>query len=143
MTEPVTFFVQGDPKGQPRARACVRGKHAGVYDPGTADGWKLAVADGWRQQDRKEFAAAVRLNLVFYFRRPKSHFRTDGTLKPGAPKQHLSKPDADNLAKAVMDQLTRLRAWADDRLVCTLTVRREWAKTEAGCHIIISEEAAA
>ncbi len=31
------LFIKGIPKGQPRVRAFVRGRHAGVYDPGTAD----------------------------------------------------------------------------------------------------------
>lgn len=31
-----SWRVFGIPKGQPRVRAFIRGKHAGVYDPGQA-----------------------------------------------------------------------------------------------------------
>jgi len=43
MREKLSFFVAGIPKGQPRVKAFSRGKHAGVYDPGTSDGWKLLI----------------------------------------------------------------------------------------------------
>lgn len=146
MREPVQFFAHGDPKGQPRARACIRGKHAGVYDPGTANAWKHAVADAWREVCRAEsvepLASAVALSLTFHFRRPASHLRKDGSLKPSAPVHHTSKPDADNLAKAVMDELTRLGAWTDDKLVCRLVVERKWAALLPGCSISIREVSA-
>lgn len=38
MNDLLNIFVSGEPKPQPRTRACVRGKHAGTYDPGTAAG---------------------------------------------------------------------------------------------------------
>lgn len=149
MKEPVSFFVEGDPKGQPRARACIRGKRAGVYDPGTADKWKAAVAEVWRNVVAPEnaprlspFTGAVSLRLGFFFRRPKGHYgsgKNAGSLKAGAPNRHAGKPDLDNLAKAVMDVLTRLGAWTDDALVSRLTVSRAWAVGVPGCSISITE----
>jgi len=145
MRTPITFFVQGEPKGQPRARACIRGKHAGVYDPGTANAWKHAVADAWRQWRAEPFTGPVHLGLDFIFKRPLSHYRTGknaGLLRDSAPLAHTGKPDCDNLAKAVMDELTRLGAWEDDRLVCRLAVSRQWAPERGGCVILISEHTA-
>lgn len=147
MKEPIHFFVAGDPKGQPRARACIRGKRAGVYDPGTADAWKMAVAEAWRSKAKSAgaFHGGVALTLRFYFRRPKSHFgsgKNARSLKPSAPAWHTAKPDCDNLAKAVMDVLTRLGAWSDDCQVCRLYVHRSWAEVSPGCVIRISEESA-
>jgi hypothetical protein len=37
------FFVTGLPKAQPRVKACIRGAHAGVYTPATADAWKKLI----------------------------------------------------------------------------------------------------
>lgn len=149
MKEPITFFVEGDPKGQPRARACIRGKRAGVYDPGTADAWKMAVAEAWRHKVAPEnaprlspFETAVSLRLSFWFRRPKGHYgsgKNAGALKDSAPRVHTAKPDLDNLAKAVMDVLTRLGAWTDDAIVCRLDVSRGWAQSQPGCQISITE----
>jgi len=63
-------------------------------------------------------------------------------MKPKAPERHTSKPDADNLAKAVMDVLTRLGAWTDDALVWDLSVKRRWNTENAhqqksGCLVTI------
>ena len=148
MKEPISFFVEGDPKGQPRARACIRGKHAGVYDPGTADAWKMAVAEAWRHKVApcwNQFDTAVTLRLTFWFRRPKSHYGTGknaGKLKECMGRDmrhHTKKPDLDNLAKAVMDVLTRLGAWTDDAIVVRLCASRNWADGVTGCEILISE----
>lgn len=125
MRSPLTFFVTGDPKGQPRARACRRGAFSGVYDPGTADAWKWAVRavaqDAW---DKAKFTGPLCLNLTFYFRRPKGHFRSNGQLKDTAPSFHTSKPDRDNLDKAVMDALTTLGVWDDDCQVVEGRIRK-------------------
>ena len=139
MKPPLQFFAHGLPKGQPRARACRRGNHASVYDPGTADAWKWAVRaaakDKW---DGVPFVGAIRLEVIFYMPRPKAHFRTNGDLKPNAPKWHIGKPDRDNLEKAVMDALTTLGVWADDCQVCTGTVQKQYA-TKGGAWVTVAE----
>ena len=126
MTPPLDFFVPGDPKGQPRARACIRGKHAGVYDPGTANGWKHAVADAWRAVRQDPLVTAVTLRLCFYFKRPASHFgsgKNAAVLKASSPALHTGKPDCDNLAKAVLDALGD---YFNDTLVESLQVSKSY-----------------
>ena len=115
----LTFFAIGTPVGQPRPRACIRGKHAGMYDPGTADAWKAAVARAAKEaSDGHVFTGPVHLNLWVYMPRPKSHFRASGAIKPSAPSWHTSKPDLDNIEKAIKDAITDAGIWADDSLVC-------------------------
>jgi Holliday junction resolvase RusA-like endonuclease len=143
----ITFTAHGLPKGQPRARATIRGRHAGVYDPGTANEWKHAVADAWRLSSRPVLTGPLMVQLWFYFPRPKNHFRTGknaAQLKDSAPKYHTNKPDLDNLAKAVLDELTRIGAWKDDAAVCHLQCVRLWAEGERtqGCTITIRGEGA-
>ncbi len=135
----VQFFVRGDPKGQPRPKAFSRGGHARVYDPATAEWWKSQIAVA-SEQHRPEapVSSAITVSLTFYLRRPKAHFgtgRNAGKLKPSAPAVHEKKPDIDNLAKAVLDALTELQFWDDDKLVNDLRVRRQWAQTESGCNV--------
>ena len=134
----ITICAYGVPKGQPRVKAYVRGRHAGVYTPDSANGWKMAVREAvLREPDTLATTKPVSVTLVFFMPRPKSHFRKDGTLKPSAPVYHTQKPDVDNLAKAVLDVLTDLHVWADDAQVNNLEVKREWAASEntAGCLI--------
>lgn len=138
----ISFVAHGLPKGQPRARATIRGKHAGVYDPGTANEWKHAVADAWRLLKRPPVSGPVRLTLEFGFPRPKGHFgsgKNATAIRPSAPVCHTSKPDTDNLAKAVMDELTRIGAWGDDAAVWNLTCLRRWESSiyPKGCIITI------
>jgi Holliday junction resolvase RusA-like endonuclease len=133
----------GMPKGQPRPRAFSRGGKAAVYDPGTAEGWKGAVALACSALEGRALHCPLSVTLTFYLPRPKGHYRSNGQLKPSSPVYlHDNKPDADNLAKAVLDALTNIRAWLDDDQVCELVVRKYWEqpKTHApGCMIRINE----
>lgn len=45
-------------------------------------------------------------------------------VRAGGKVPHPSRPDADNLAKLLLDVLTSLRFWSDDNLVTTLTVAK-------------------
>ena len=140
-----TFRANGMPKGQPRPRAFVRAGtgRAGVYDPGTAEGWKGDVARACASLEGGGMHVPLAVTLTFYMPRPRGHYRTNGQLKPASPVfLHDHKPDADNLAKAVLDALTNIRAWLDDDQVCELVIRKYWEQpgTHApGCVIRISE----
>jgi Holliday junction resolvase RusA-like endonuclease len=133
----------GIPKGQPRPRAFVRGGRAAVYDSGTAEGWKSAVATACKELAGRGLHQCLALSLTFYMPRPKSHYTSKGALKPASPRfLHCSKPDADNLAKAVMDALTGIQVWLDDDQVSELIVRRQYEQAGSfppGCVIRIAE----
>lgn len=145
----LTFQVTGEPKGQPRPRAFARkmgNVHvARFYDSDVADAWKRAVylevleaayRAGWQVT-----TGPVSVSLNFAMPRPKSHTGAKG-LKPSAPVHHSGKPDADNLAKLVMDQITKSgKIWRDDSQVATLIVHKIWASgNESGCAVLISAE---
>jgi Holliday junction resolvase RusA-like endonuclease len=121
----------------------VRGGRAAVYDCGTAEGWKGQVAVACRELEGRCLHQCLAVSLTFYLARPKGHFRSNGQLKPNAPVfLHDKKPDVDNLAKAVLDALTGIRAWLDDAQVCELNVRRYYelpGEYVQGCLIRISE----
>jgi Holliday junction resolvase RusA-like endonuclease len=138
----LSFFVDGAPKAQPRGRACRRGDHAGIYDPGTADGWKASVCaaakQGW---DGVTFTGPLRVDVAVYFKRPKSHFYTgkrSDVLRPDAPNYHTSKPDRDNLDKAILDAITGTGVWKDDAQVCAGTITKTYVQFIAGANITIT-----
>ena len=125
MSDVLQFYAVGNPKAQPRVKAFRRGNHAGVYDPGTADDWKLIVGCAARSSwNRVQFDGPLRLAILFVMQRPKSHLNRHGDVRPNAPAWHESKPDADNLAKAVMDAMTALGVWRDDSQVVQLEVSK-------------------
>jgi Holliday junction resolvase RusA-like endonuclease len=122
----IQFFVEGDPKGQPRPRATMRGHHAGVYDPGTADEWKDAIVFRWIQSGiRDTITAPVRLIIEFRMPRPSRFTTVKGREQRRIP--HTGKPDADNLAKSSMDALTRAGVWKDDAQVYRMEILKMYA----------------
>jgi len=142
----LAFTVTGEPKGQPRPRAFARkmgNVHvARFYDSDVADAWKQAVQivvlDASIVHKWPLTLGPVAISLCFSLPRPKSHFGAKG-LKASAPLHHSGKPDADNLAKLVMDQITKSgRIWRDDSQVVSLRVEKLWASgNESGCSVLI------
>ena len=102
-----------------------------VYDPGTAEGWKGQIAIAARPFiPAVPWECPVRVSVVFRLARPQGHYgRAKGEryLRLDAPHYHTAKPDADNLAKAVLDCLTTLGIWHDDAQVCQLDTLKIYA----------------
>lgn len=112
------FRVEGDPKGQPRPRAFAFKGKARMYDAGTAEGWKGLVALAAKEhRPAAPFEGPIKLEIEFYIRRPGTLLRKSS---PVGNIYHAKKPDADNLAKAVMDALNPLGFWNDDSQVQSL-----------------------
>jgi len=140
MTQPISFFVPGIPKAQPRPRAFARkilGKWtARVYEAGSAEEWKSAIALAARAHLPKPLAGAE-ITITFWMPRPKSHFGKNG-LKQNARSWPTTKPDLDNLVKAVIDTLTKLGFWRDDSCVCAVHAIKLYATPlQAGASISI------
>ncbi|MEY4534868.1 MAG: Endodeoxyribonuclease RusA [Planctomycetota bacterium] len=88
------------------------------------------------------------VHLGFEFARPASHYgkgRNGAVLRASAPRAKTSRPDVDNLAKAVLDALGAWKNlpplfWLDDAQVVALAVDKAWAPDGAtsGCAITIT-----
>jgi Holliday junction resolvase RusA-like endonuclease len=125
----ISFVVFEKAVGQPRPRACIRGRHAGMYDPGTANDYKAAVrkaAAAAASASGHVFDGPVRLSADIAFERPKSHIKSNGDVKLSAPFAHVSKPDLDNILKAIKDAITNSGIWTDDSLVVRITASKTW-----------------
>jgi len=143
----LAFTITGEPKGQPRPRAFARKMGAihvaRFYDSDVADEWKRAVQivvlDASIVHKWPLTLGPVAISMCFSLPRPKSHFGAKG-LKASAPLHHSGKPDADNLAKLVMDQITKSgKVWRDDSQVVSLRVEKLWASgNESGCSVLIA-----
>ncbi len=93
------------------------------------DAVKATAADAYRGELLR---GPIGLELVFYFKRPSSHFgsgRNVSVLKPSAPQMHTQSPDLDKLVRCIGDALTG-SIYVDDRQVCAIHCRREYT-TEA------------
>lgn len=130
----LAFFVQGNPRPQPRtkARAFKVGEFAKaqVYDPGTAADWKKRVWDeAWKVRPEPRLEGPCRVELRFVFARPEKLCRLRDPL-PEFP--HDRKPDVDNLAKVILDVLTEQGWWRDDGVVAQLSVTKWWNEKCSG-----------
>ena len=136
-TKVLDVFATGTPKGQPRPRAFSRGGRAAVFDPGTAEGWKAQVAIACAVLEGKLLDGPLMVDLRFVMPRPKSHFGVRGLRPSRSQRVFAKKPDADNLAKAVLDAMSVIQVWKDDDQVSDLLVRKRWAGegSPAGCRI--------
>lgn len=144
---PIRFTVHGVPVAQPRvkARATLIGgvAQARVHTPSTADDWKrLVMIAAQRHMPAEPIDEAVAVTLRFWFPRPMAHFGTGkyaGQLKQHAPVVHTSRPDVDNLAKAVLDALVSCTLLVRDERVAVLTVRKLYCDPgqRPGCEIVI------
>jgi Holliday junction resolvase RusA-like endonuclease len=142
----ITVYGTPAPQGSKRAFA-VRGK-GGVPTGRVAviesshdrvKSWRQAVIDEVRAADAARgvgltFARGLPLqvDMVFCFRRPKSHYRTGRNahlLRDDAPDCPSGKPDLSKLARATEDALTDAGLWEDDAQVTEYT---RLAKTYAG-----------
>lgn len=138
LAQKIEVFATGIPKGQPRPKAYARGNRAGVYDPGTANEWKAAVAAAFKPHHGLSLACPVSVRISLYLPRPKSHFRANGALTKSAPIHHTAKPDLDNAAKAILDAMTDFQFWKDDSICTRLSIRKEWTSGIPGAAIQVS-----
>jgi len=93
--------------------------------------WKAQMVLAWREKyGALDVSGPVSLTLEFTFARPK---------KP-KHRLHITKPDLDNLAKAVMDSLTTARAWVDDSQVWSLTLSKSYSADPGVLITMMTEE---
>lgn len=134
-------FIAGVVKAQPRPRAFCRGKRAGMYNPDTADAWKMCIKNAVSGLQLGDLPLGVIIHVTF--KRPKSHYGSrQGVpyLKPAAPVWHTNKPDVDNVAKAILDAISDAGAWGDDKQVTYLKVTKEWGNVD-GASLMIFDAA--
>ena len=130
------LFIHGDPEPQPRVKAVARGGFVRMYTPKTADAWKRAVSiaihnemmEKFRKHEGFDRKGPFAVGMEFILPRPKSHFgvgQREDIVKPSAPAEAIGKPDIDNLAKAVLDAITKTALiWKDDSQVVICNVRK-------------------
>ena len=109
----VTVTIPGDPVAQGRGRAVRFGASVRVIDPAKSRSWKGAAQVHMIQARARAlvfapFEGPLVVTVIATWARPKSQ------PKRNPPVYRTSRPDADNIAKAVLDALhTHPKALAD------------------------------
>jgi len=134
-TESIEFFVPGlpQPGGSKRAFYIEKLKRAIVTDDNPkAKDWKRTVAV-FAQQNYigALLEGPLRVEMRFVMPRVQAHFRSNGELKPVAPRFHTKKPDALKLGRSTEDALTGI-VWRDDsQIACEYLEKTYGDKTGA------------
>ena len=120
----------------------MRGGHAGVYTPDSAEAWKQAVRrEAIANAPESLVMGVVRIQLDFFLPRPKAHLDKHGVPKAKSPVWCQKKPDLDNLIKAVTDAITDTqKVWLDDSQICFISATKSYALDAVGCAVRISAE---
>lgn len=122
------FFVAGRPRPQPRPRVTRYGCYTAK---GPIQVWRAAIhAALGSQKDRPRFSLACHVRIEFNFVTKNKHLY-------GLPM--TSRPDLDNLAKAVLDELVLRSVLSDDSIVAKLTLSKTHTVATDGARISIDE----
>jgi len=118
-----------NPLSQKRHKARRMGNRVIMYDPSSKD--KDKFKDRCCEfAPKRPLEGAISVSMVFYMPRPKSHYRGgrySHLVKDGAPSQHISRPDIDNIVKFYLDAMTG-EFWRDDANICTIEASKVYSK---------------
>lgn len=123
MTILATVTIPGKPVAKGRPRAYRRGQRAAVFTPEKTVAFEnLVTMCAMSQFDDGPLSCALSVEIDAYWPMKGQPLKT--SLRPRARKS--TAPDADNVAKAVLDGLQGV-VYADDSIVVELTVRKWYA----------------
>ena len=136
----ISFTIIGQPVPLRRHRVARNGR---MYDPSFNDKKQIWLQIA-KYKPKKPFKGDIYLKVVFYLKRPKSHFRTGkySHLLKDAYKDkvyHSFKPDLDNLAKLLCDTIGGAdRMIVDDAQICMLQAEKMYS-TNPRTEVVIQE----
>ena len=119
----LAFTVPGTPQGKARPRFARRGAYVATYTPDKTAAYEQEIRMAYiAEHGRAVLRGPVTALIRAYFAVPKSLSKRARAALEGKPMPH--KPDADNLAKVVLDALNNGVAFSDDGCVSSLWVEK-------------------
>lgn len=119
---PIVFEIPGPPRAQQRPRATRRGDHVSVYDAPDSRNAKATVVELARAATlgAEPTADPIECRITAYWEWPRSQWRKRN---PRSEAVHAAGPDADNVAKLILDACNGV-VYLDDRQVARLVVEK-------------------
>ena len=120
MRQTQRIVVYGDPRGKGRPRFAYAGH---TYTDAVTVSYEGKVKKEWKCENNFTFGKyPTTISIKAFFRVPVSLSKKKREALFGT--QHTKKPDADNIAKIILDACSDL--WEDDSQVDTLIVRKRY-----------------
>ena len=128
----IEIHIPGAPVPKGRARAFLRGKHIAHYTPENTRVWEgvARLAAGEAMQGNPPISGPVTLTVVATFAPPPSWPKWRQKLLAEDGIAHTTKPDLDNLVKAIKDACNGI-CWLDDSQVMTIHARKQYGERPA------------
>lgn len=134
----IQFVIEGTPRPQGSKRHVGNGimveSSKYVKDWRSFARFKATIV--MRNQVRIEKPNAVQITVDFIFDRPKKHFKSNGELRPDAPKFHTSRPDTEKLMRALCDSLTGI-CFHDDSQVSQQIITKRYGNKEVASSVVL------
>lgn len=118
------LVLHTEPLPKERPRATVMGGHARIYTPRKTAEYEKKIGDAWKSMhDGGPETGPVSVRMAFVMPIPKSATKKAKQDMENRRIRPVVKPDADNLAKAVLDGLNGI-AYRDDNQIVDLSVSK-------------------
>ena len=132
MSKHIALFIPGNPVPQGRPKFARQGNFVRCYDPKKSSEWKQFISLRAASENVQPFSqgTALEISAVFYLTRPVSV----SVKKRPYP---TSKPDLDNLIKALKDGLKGI-TWHDDSQVVKISAVKQYSD-KPGIYIEVVE----
>lgn len=134
----IRFTVPGKPEGKGRPRFRRAGNFVKTYTPDQTVNYEKRVRESWEQGHFERLQGEIEARMVCYFPIPKSTPKKRRAAMEAGEIGCSTKPDADNLAKCVLDALNGL-AYDDDSHITRLEVRKLYS-TDPRCEVELTEK---
>lgn len=123
MPERLSLSVISDPVAKARARVAVRGGRAHAYTPRKTENaeWQIRTSFITKYPTHKPLTGPIDIDVSAYLRMPASMPK-----KQRATARPVTRPDADNYLKTVLDALNGV-AFADDSQVVSASIEKAYA----------------
>ena len=110
----IRFSVNGKPEGKARPRFVKKSGHA--YTPEKTKNYEQAIAWAYKSAGGKLSDNYIEISVKAFFEIPKSQNKEKRKMMEQGLSRPTSKPDIDNIIKAVLDGLNKT-AYNDDKQV--------------------------
>lgn len=121
------FFVEGKVQGKARPRVTMLGGHARAYTPKKTVDYEAQIAQAYKDAGGTMFPDGAPLHVIISASiappASASNKEKERLLQSRMP---CKKPDADNIAKVVMDALNGV-AYKDDSCITDLIIHKRYA----------------
>ena len=130
------IVVEGKIKGKQRPR--FNTKTGRAFTPNDTVSYENWIRYCYREQCGEMLEGSIKAEIHVYYKIPKSYTKKRVELIRQGKERPCKTPDADNIAKIVLDSLNKI-AFGDDAQVVELVVIKKWTEDQERIEFTLEE----